>query len=126
MASTADTFGLCFYEGLQTPEGRIVVRYRGPDFEPKHFNTEHLDWGLLNADSYRLAALLMDDVGCFHWPWPRMREEFNEMVLSKMPREKKWRLWSSEIRFFREKIYRESVEGRTWPECMINHGKGWA
>ena len=109
--------GLFFYEGQVTPEGKIVTRYRSPDFEPHQFDTERLDWGELNDESLRLAYLLIQDAGSSHWPWPRMEEEFAEMVIAKLPRDGKWRLWRSEVAQFREKIFREQLAGRDWPEC---------
>jgi hypothetical protein len=109
--------GIGFYEGIKSPEGKILVRYRAPDFEPSQWGTERLDWGVLSPECQRLANLLLNDVGCDNWPWSGMREQFAAMVVAKLPCDRKWRLWCSEISHFREKIHREALAGRHWPEC---------
>lgn len=109
--------GIGFYEGLVYPDGKILVSYRSPKFEPLQWDADEYDWGVLNTASQKLAVFLIENVGSFHWGWPTRREEFAEMVIAKLPRDRKWRLWCSEIGHFREKIYREKEAGRDWPTC---------
>lgn len=106
-----------YYEGLKTPEGNIVSIFRGPAFEPYEWNTEDIDWGELNRGSRQLADSLLRDVRGWREVAHDSVDEFAELVIAKLPTDKKWRLWGSDIAAYEEKLYREKLSGRNWPEC---------